>query len=712
MKAVKCKWVAALLCWVMAVGLAMPGEVICNEAPWVVDAGVPGTDLPVRGRSLFDYLCRNTGVATQDQKVPFPFTALLSRLRERLKNTGSAPPYAAVLIPLGRSLQRHTAAPNFFNSPRVVVAVLGESADASAPLLKDRLYIGYQELAGVLEIISYNEAMGRFEFQLVKDYKPGGTPRVYYAKRAICVACHQNQAPLFSRPLWRETNANPAVATRLLAAQHDFYGLPISVSIDVPNAIDDAIQRANRYSFDQLLWTEGCAAHQNAIACRMELSSAALQLRLSGGRGYAKSDALEVIHADWQRRWPQGMNLPDANIPNRDPLAEGGAAKTAREVVVPAVLDPLLPRPSLGVARFENGSDQEAVIAGLADFFAAADIKQLDADLYQRGQTAARRSYRANCRFARNAVSAASRLAVQCKGATDASFAVEGRLYFNGTRLQRGVFDRIAVQEDILDDVSVADAASVAVGATGLTLSLRRGELHARRRNGNALTNLHLQWQAGAWRAQKFTGSLTIDERDDFEPLRNALQRLNERTVAGKSAVFAAQPLRRTSLVPALFAELKIAAAPSCCLDDTGLPSPRLEHNNTLDMTMTAGLVPQRAAALQNLQRYCAPCHDSAERFPPNFLSGDLAAVQSKLTHCAARIDYRLSMWELPPAQRAKTPMPPELALRADQRDPLQWRNDPAYLQLRQYISSLRKAPPAGTAQAYQQLDTCLPEGG
>jgi hypothetical protein len=69
----------------------------------------------------------------------------------------------------------------------------------------------------VLEVISYNEAAGRFEFQLVKDYRAGGRPQVFYANRNICYACHQNGAPIFSRALWDETNANPAIAARLTA---------------------------------------------------------------------------------------------------------------------------------------------------------------------------------------------------------------------------------------------------------------------------------------------------------------------------------------------------------------------------------------------------------------------------------------------------------------------------------------------------------------
>ena len=76
-------------------------------------------------------------------------------------------------------------------------------------LVKDRLYLGYQERAGLIEVISYNEAAARFEFQLVRDYRPQGKPEAVYASRAVCTACHQNHGPIFSRQQWDETNANP-----------------------------------------------------------------------------------------------------------------------------------------------------------------------------------------------------------------------------------------------------------------------------------------------------------------------------------------------------------------------------------------------------------------------------------------------------------------------------------------------------------------------
>src|SRR5690606_27171434 len=181
---------------------------------WAVRASQPGSDRPPAGRSLFDFVTTREQDGRRVRDIPFPFEALLQRINARAGCDPGNECLRAVLVPLGRSLQRLAATPDFFAHPRIVAAVTGEGDGATA-LLKDRLYIGYQEQSALLEVISYNEAAGRFEFQLVHDYRAGATPRVSYARREVCAACHQNLAPIFSRPLWAETNANPRIAEQL-----------------------------------------------------------------------------------------------------------------------------------------------------------------------------------------------------------------------------------------------------------------------------------------------------------------------------------------------------------------------------------------------------------------------------------------------------------------------------------------------------------------
>jgi hypothetical protein len=343
-----------------------------------------GANLPPVGRSLFDRLVMDK-TATGGWDIPFPFPKLLSELSVRAgcgnKDSGC---YKTVLIPLGRSLQRTAAAPEFFKYPRMVVAFNADPSRLTKdffPLLKDRLYLGYQERANLIEVISYNEEASRFEFQLVKDYQANAEPRVFYANRAICVSCHQNQAPIFSRQVWDETNANPEIARRLKSAREDFLGLPITIGVDVPNAIDDATDRANLLAAYHSLWRDGCGERiPDVRMCRAQALRASLQYRLTGERSFdQRSPAfthgfLAPLQKNWQLHWPDGIKIPNNDIPNRDPLQ---FAESERLAHVPARFEPLLSRGHKEVWQFET--DRYRLIKGIGEFFSDADI-QLFAD--------------------------------------------------------------------------------------------------------------------------------------------------------------------------------------------------------------------------------------------------------------------------------------------------------------------------------------------
>jgi mono/diheme cytochrome c family protein len=348
---------------------------------WATDPAVPGPTLPPVGRSLFDFVVADG--------VPFPFEALVRKVEA---DAGCAPGECVkpVLIPLGRSLQRTAAAPDFFAFPRVVVAVTGEGA---GPMLaRDRLYLGYQEKANLVEVISYNESAARFEFQLVRDYRAGLTPQVVYANRDVCTACHQNHAPIFSRPVWDETNANPKIAGRLGAARKSFYGIPVHRGVDIPNAIDDATDRANRIGATQRIWREACDA-----ACRPAALTAALQYRLSGERGFEASTLAGALARGFAVRWPSGLAIPNPDLPNRDPLAFVPGTIGVAQSHVAADLEPLAPRAPLEVWTAEDPLLVRRFVMGLAELIAETDVRELDAALTRRGAAAPRRTFIAAC---------------------------------------------------------------------------------------------------------------------------------------------------------------------------------------------------------------------------------------------------------------------------------------------------------------------------
>ena len=152
------------------------------------------------------------------------------------------------LVPLGRSLQRYAAAPDYFASPRLVVAVTGDAAAGpGAPRLADRLFLGYQPAAEVIEAISYDETAGRFEFQEIVGYGAARPPDRARRAPGLPRAATRARGPIFARPLWSETNANPADRRPPRAARRE---LPRRAGarrrVDGLEAFDAATDRAAR----------------------------------------------------------------------------------------------------------------------------------------------------------------------------------------------------------------------------------------------------------------------------------------------------------------------------------------------------------------------------------------------------------------------------------------------------------------------------------
>lgn len=684
-------------------GVATPEE---NAAPaWAVDPQDPGASLPPTGRSLFDFLTMREEAGARVQRVPFPFSALLAEIEARL---GQASSLKKVLIPLGRSLQRNAADPEFFRYPRAVVAVDTEISGAGGMLLKDRLYLGYHEKAGLLEVLSYNEAAGRFEFQLVRDYRPGGTAKVVYANRAVCTACHQGGGPLFSRQLWDETNANPEIARLLAAEKRDFYGFPLAPSVEVPNAIDAATDRANRIAAVQLLWREGCGSGESerAIHCRAAAFTAALQHRLSGGLHRESDDLVSAVRHTWEMRWPHGLAIPDPDIPNHDPLSvprKTGVIAASLPVTlnpeetiqlsrlvmrshIPAPFEPLNPRPPLEVWTSEEAPAR--LVAGLAELLAAEDVRQLDAALFAKGSglEAPRQSSTFACDVERQPRGEnGERLKLRC------GTALEGRIFVEGAAVTGGTIDRLELPGGTLRDLDVI--AGTAQPEVVITVVQKLTGLHARGADGNAVESIRLTRN----------GEATVIELEDFSAVEAAVQSLAER-----ADVFSSQPFRRTAVLGELFARLGLER-PACCLDSEGMPDPALE------LAGAAGPDDFPEPAVRTLYQYCARCHASPEVSPPNFLYGDTTKVRANLAHCAERIFYRLDVWRLPSAARPKTPMPPVHSLSGLGLEANSWPEDPALALLRHYAAGLVKTQTGKEprladleARGYENLRNCL----
>ena len=573
------------------------------DAPrWVIDPRGVDANLPPVGRSLFDYLVTEELNGQRAYKVPFPYSEFIRTIDERLQGPNYVTSHVKqVLIPLGRSLQRNAAAPEFFRFPRVVAAVdteAGEHGDARM-LLKDRLYIGFGEKSAILEVISYNEAAGRFEFQVVNDYRPGGTPQVAYADRAVCVSCHQNAASIFSRQSWDETNANPQIAALLKKEGKSFHGVLIGAGVDIPFAVDQATQRANEFALTQLLWREGCGGGSAGARCRGYALVLALQYRMSGERGFdlhaVGSEAFHaVLQKQWRERWPGGLYLPDPTLPNRDPLllaADRGAARiefptelgaqgknTLQNLLgntdIRAPFEPLESRAPLLTWTGTQPGIAERLVHGLAEFITQGDARRFDQELFKRAaqQKTALQQRAGRCEFVvkkldgNEALMGFSCRAPDQKAGTK-PFA-EGRAYLAAGKVTHAEVDSLTFNGAELRTIEVMSPVNMDRSSAGwsLTLRLTQNGMHVRAADGAMLDALTLRGSGSMPGASNGTALLAV--RDDFAPVWAAVNALSE----NNHDVLSERPFRRAAALPALLAQLGLPLGAWCCIDDHGMP--------------------------------------------------------------------------------------------------------------------------------------------
>ncbi len=636
---------------------------------WVIDPVRLSPGKPPIGRSLFDHLFSETVNGKLAYVIPFPFTELLERIEQQLPNASEATGgIQKVLIPMGRSLVRNASSPEFFSSPRLVIAIdsqpLFEPGHAGL-LLQDRLYIGYMEHSQLLEVISYNEAAGRFEFQLVENYGPGTKPKVSYSNRQLCLACHQNAAPIFSRQQWDETNANPAIDVLLEQRGAARYGIATGAGVDIPFAIDAATDRANYYSYYQLMWQLGClppdepvkTASKAGIPCRSALLRAALQFLLTDGAGFnagavSHQPHLKLLQANAKRHWPDGLLIADPDIPNRNPLLK----HTDKVNVISEVFDPLTPRPAL--RKLDAGSDSalRLLVSGLAGFFAQTDRQRLDQYLFETA-TEKHMSERQDftCSFQKKAWSGpGQRMGFDCRAATDMASgpvtSLQGRYTLEQDRLSQAVINHLLLADGTeLRNLTLRQQSGGSESSV-MQFQLFNGKRHARLPNGNAIGAFVLESPS----VGLLTAPAQLSVLSDFLLLDDALSKLVQQVEEQQSDGLSFLPFRRASILPSLFNTLGMEPLVWCCSDTGAVAEANVKTRAHSDST-----------ELKPFYQYCAVCHATASAFPANFLYGDEAQVRQRISHCAERIYYRLSMAHRAPGQRAKSPMPPQLALKA-----------------------------------------------
>jgi hypothetical protein len=256
-------------------------------------------DLPSKGSSLFDLFIKEQG------SLPYPFENLLQELK--VFSGSSSIGQEGLLIPFGRSLQKPLSVTyNPYIYPRVIVAEGVDPFHASeikTPAkvfsTKSRIFLGFHEPKKQIEVISWNEALGRFEFQIVTQYDKNQEPKIYYAKRQLCLSCHQNQGPIFPEIPWLETNANFISAGLIRRARDEvkdtsdkYQGVWIRDMLNhtdndsrskrarVAQFYESSVFRADAYLKAQETWKKSCLISRHKKMCRERLLSMALTFNL------------------------------------------------------------------------------------------------------------------------------------------------------------------------------------------------------------------------------------------------------------------------------------------------------------------------------------------------------------------------------------------------------------------------------------------------
>ena len=701
------------------------------DATWIVSPD-PGPNAPTIGRSLFDHLTMvDAGGGQKKQVIPYPFHELVKHIKGKLRPEQQTPGLGlkGVLIPMGRSLQRAAGAPDFMRFPRAVIGVDGlpvQSGMGTGIFMRDRLYVGFHEKANILEIISYNEAAGRYEYQVAHDYKAGGKPQAVYANRSICLSCHQNQAPIFSDRPWQETNANPEISSGLKRAMasapreafdgNTYFGLPLEVTEAQPQGIDNGKFRANLIPATHFLWQQLCdAVAENpagSAMCRAQALSIALRMGFTNqlddhAAVLAMTDVqpfLASLAKAWEGRWPNGLFISSPRFPNRNPFerprtndpfnpsnVRPGVEKSVLDLVkasnIPGEFEPLTRRPPFDLWNLKT-QDANGIVnwfRQMVGFFTDIDYKLID-------QLASAKAAQGNLRQAVTgactSTTSETKVSFTCEPSGDGqSLRMNGYFRFDtGTgkgsggadvvvaSMLQGCNNELGASSDACPQAqNLVFAGTVQLGSDGTyqaTIESRNRINGQRTRlsDGNLVESISLRWKVGTQVA------VSVNVLKDFAFIQQALAAGAKEAATNHASVFGKRPFLRTSIVTYLRKSLGGPATDpgDCCEADTGMP-PVVAEAETGTLSTDPNL-----ANKSPLVKNCAVCHDNSGGFPTNFLSGSDDNVKKQVLGCAERIWYRLAMWDVPTANRGQTPMPPVHRLTALNLTQDQWKQSQA----------------------------------
>jgi len=675
---------AGLLCLLLG---ALPWHDTLATPSWIEHASKPGPDIAAVGQSRFDQLFLQPD---KRYRIPYPFGKLVENLESRLDN-GANPAVRRVFVPIGRSLQRDTPAPDYFRFPREVIALEGEPVTTGREaglVMEYRLFIAHQPATGTLEIISYNDAAGRFEFQVVENYTEHGSPQARPANRVMCMSCHHNAAPIFPATPWSETSFNVEIASRLVAALPGRYRSLIEVLTLDAGVIDVLSERANYLAATQIVWRRGCSS----TACRAAMLGAALQYRLSGESSFDqdspeyRNDYQVELARNWGRHWPGGLALAGSRLSDRNPFSDAGHSRRH---------DPLLPRAAQATWQQVDPILARGIIYRLAGFFTLADIRRIDQWLIATSKRSPPSVYRytASCQARRQDANVYRLACGENSGPERLQAKLEVEVSGQEVDSLRVLSLKIPLDSNLLQPDIIELRAFP--GRLEAVPGVDRGRLSQRLVNGDRIDSISLHWNdsllSGASR-------LGVEIASEYGIIDGALRQMLADQETGAGSSLTTGVFRRKSVMQELMRAL-------------GMPP--------LEWRPTGSTVPgQRAVTatglnggLALLQPYCGHCHSDASLNPPGFLAGPAAA--ENILQCAPRILARLRAWQ-PESGFPRSPMPPPASIEYSGTSSAGWPSSDHYFTLLASLEQLVKDAQGNqrleqrSRMDYDQLPPCL----
>jgi hypothetical protein len=271
-----------------------------------------------------------------------------------------------------------------------------------------------------------------------------------------------------------------------------------------------------------------------------------------------------VIATRWRERWPGGLLIPTADIPDRDPFVDESVAGR---------LDPTVPRAPRAHWTEPSSIVLDGLVDRLAEFLSNEDVKRLDSFLYRRAieGRAPRREHHATCTLETHAERQV-RLVVSCARIASApeGFELEGWLKIDAHRKASGRLHYIGID-------GRTETVGVRLSGNAIALDPRAGRfdlslvqdglvLSPRRIDGDLIERLRMTWTGADAGTGRVTATGTLSVLEDYSLLPVAIEEMVWDALGQASDVLGARPFRRRAVLQALYSKLgltPLAAASS-----------------------------------------------------------------------------------------------------------------------------------------------------